>query len=55
MKLAELLLQRVQLQKDLEEQTDVIEENAQVLEGEKPNEDVEKKFKGETTCYACVC
>lgn len=38
MKLAELLLQRAQLQSDLQDQALRIQENAQVLEGEEPNE-----------------
>ena len=38
MKLAELLLQRAQLQSDLQDQAARVQENAQVLEGEKPNE-----------------
>ena len=41
MKLAELLLQRVQLQNDLSDQGRRIQENAQVLEGEQPLEDPE--------------
>ena len=46
MKLAELLLQRVQLQNDLSDQAQRIEENAQVLEGEQPLEDPEAILKG---------
>ena len=46
MKLAELLLQRVQLQNDLSDQAQRIEENAQVLEGEQPLEDPEVILKG---------
>lgn len=38
MKLAELLLQRAQLQSDLQDQASRVQENAQVLEGEEPNE-----------------
>ena len=54
MKLAELLLQRAQLQKDLAEKTELISDNIQVLEGEKPVEDVDKVFQGQTHCCACV-
>lgn len=46
MKLAELLLQRVQLQNDLNDQAQRIQENAQVLEGELPLEDPELILKG---------
>ena len=46
MKLAELLLQRVQLQNDLSDQAGRIQENAQVLEGEQPLEDPEVILKG---------
>lgn len=46
MKLAELLLQRVQLQNDLSDQAERIQENAQVLEGEQPLEDPELILKG---------
>ena len=46
MKLAELLLQRVQLQNDLSDQAQRIEENAQVLEGEQPLEDPEVILEG---------
>lgn len=46
MKLAELLLQRVQLQNDLSDQAARIQENAQVLEGEQPLEDPELILKG---------
>lgn len=38
MKLAELLLQRAQLQSDLQDQASRVQANAQVLEGEEPNE-----------------
>lgn len=46
MKLAELLLQRVQLQNDLSDQAVRIQENAQVLEGEQPLEDPEVILQG---------
>ena len=47
MKLAELLLQRVQLQNDLSDQAARIQENAQVLEDEAPLEDPELILKGQ--------
>ena len=46
MKLAELLLQRVQLQNDLSDQAERIQINAQVLEDEQPLEDPELILKG---------
>ena len=46
MKLAELLLQRAQLQNDLQDQATRIQENAQVLEGEEANENPEDILTG---------
>lgn len=54
MKLAELLLQRVQLQKDLLDQAARIQLNAQVLEGEEPLEDPELVLKGPSLTAYCV-
>ena len=51
MKLAELLLQRVQLQNDLSDPDNRIQENAQVLEGEEPLEDPEVILKGPLLLY----
>ena len=55
MKLAELLLQRVQLQNDLNDQAGRIQANAQVLEGEEPLEDPELILKGQSIPMPALC
>ena len=55
MKLAELLLQRAQLQSDLAEQTRTVSDNAQVLEGEDPVEDVEVVLQGQAFLTLLLC
>ena len=52
MKLAELLLQRVQLQNDLSDQASRIQDNAQVLEEEAPLEDPELILKGQCSLFS---
>ncbi len=54
MKLAELLLQRAQLQKDLTEQAERIMANAQVLDDEEPLEDPDAILKGSCVCLSVV-
>ena len=55
MKLAELLLQRAQLQNDLQDQATRIQENAQVLEGEEANENPEDILTGLIHFLLCTC
>lgn len=55
MKLAELLLQRAQLQNDLQDQANRVQDNAQVLEGEEPNEKPDEILLGaKKGCNTCL-